>query len=64
MTAIVGQALAEGFLPAAPGERECDYCDYRRVCGPYEHIRVEHKTAAKSDAYRRLDNLRRLREMR
>ena len=64
MTAIVGQALAEGFLPAAPGERECDYCDYRRVCGPYEHIRVEHKTAAKSEAYRRLDNLRRLREMR
>jgi ATP-dependent helicase/nuclease subunit B len=64
MTTIVGQALADGFLPAAPDTRECDYCDYRRVCGPYEHTRVEHKTAAKSDAYRRLDSLRRLREMR
>jgi hypothetical protein len=61
--AIVGKALADGFLPAAPGERECEYCDYRRVCGPYENTRVEYKTAGKNDAYRRLDNLRRLREM-
>ena len=45
---VIGQALDEGFLPAAPGERECDYCDYRRVCGPYEHTRVEYKAAAKS----------------
>jgi ATP-dependent helicase/nuclease subunit B len=63
MTAIIGQALADGFLPAAPGARECDYCDYRRVCGPYEHTRVEYKTAAKSVAAR-LTNLTRLREMR
>ena len=62
-TAIIGQALADGFLPAAPGARECDYCDYRRVCGPYEHTRVEYKTAAKSVADR-LANLTRLREMR
>jgi ATP-dependent helicase/nuclease subunit B len=62
-TAVIGQALADGFLPAAPGARECDYCDYRRVCGPYEHTRVEYKTAAKSVADR-LANLTRLREMR
>ena len=62
-TAIVGRALAEGFLPAAPGARECDYCDYRRVCGPYEHTRVEYKTAAKNAADR-LADLRRLREIR
>lgn len=62
-TRIIGQALADGFLPAAPGARECDYCDYRRVCGPYEHTRVEYKTAGKNDAHRRLENLRRLREM-
>lgn len=70
-TEIFGEALEEGFLPAAPGDtRECEYCDYRRVCGPYEHIRVKYKTsediksAAKSEASRRLDNLRRLRGMR
>jgi ATP-dependent helicase/nuclease subunit B len=61
--AIIGQALADGFLPAAPGARECDYCDYRRICGPYEHTRVEYKTAAKSVADR-LANLTRLRDMR
>ena len=74
-TAIIGRALAEGFLPAAPADaRECDYCDYRRVCGPYEHPRVKYKTsedresetkdsesAPKSVAYHRLDNLRDLR---
>jgi len=39
--AIVGQALSDGFLPAAPAERECEWCDYRRVCGPYEERRVK-----------------------
>jgi RecB family exonuclease len=68
-TATIGKALADGFLPAAPGERECEYCDYRRVCGPYENIRVKYKTsedtksATKSVAYHRLDSLRRLRGM-
>jgi ATP-dependent helicase/nuclease subunit B len=61
-TAIIGEALADGFLPAAPGDRECDYCDYRRVCGPYEHTRVEYKTTGKNEAWRRLDKLRELRE--
>ncbi len=63
VTAIIGRALADGFLPAAPGARECDYCDYRRVCGPYEHTRVEYKAAAKAVADR-LAELRRLRELR
>ncbi|HXR24705.1 MAG TPA: PD-(D/E)XK nuclease family protein, partial [Candidatus Binataceae bacterium] len=62
-TAIIGKALADGFLPAAPGERECDYCDYRRVCGPYENTRVEYKAAAKSVSDR-LVELKRLRELR
>jgi ATP-dependent helicase/nuclease subunit B len=60
---IIGKALSDGFLPAAPGPRECDYCDYRRVCGPYENTRVEYKAAAKSVADR-LVELRRLRELR
>ncbi|MBI3758125.1 MAG: PD-(D/E)XK nuclease family protein, partial [Deltaproteobacteria bacterium] len=71
-TRVIGEALSNGFLPAAPDTRECDYCDYRRVCGPYEHARIEYKTSEKvgnkkgdkSPAYHRLDNLRRLRELR
>jgi CRISPR/Cas system-associated exonuclease Cas4 (RecB family) len=40
---ILREALREGFLPAAPGERECEFCDYRRICGPYEASRVRRK---------------------
>ena len=36
----VGQALREGFLPAAPVSRGCEWCDYRPVCGPYEEMRT------------------------
>jgi CRISPR/Cas system-associated exonuclease Cas4 (RecB family) len=39
----VGQAVASAFLPAAPGEKACQYCDYLRVCGPYEEERVKRK---------------------
>ncbi|MBF6560760.1 MAG: PD-(D/E)XK nuclease family protein [Candidatus Binataceae bacterium] len=56
-------ALREGFLPAAPGARECEYCDYRRVCGPYEDTRVQYKTEGDNAAAKRLAGLRRLREM-
>ncbi len=40
---IVGQALRDGFLPAAPAPRACAWCDYRAVCGPYEELRVDRK---------------------
>lgn len=56
--AIVNDALTTGFLPAAPDVRECDWCDYRRICGPYE----ERRSAIKPRA--RLAALKRLREMR
>jgi len=39
----VHQALETGFLPAAPRDRACEYCDYRLVCGPYEEIRYRLK---------------------
>jgi RecB family exonuclease len=55
---IIGRAIADGFLPAAPGRGACAWCDYRRVCGPYEEIR----TARKPDA--RLADLVRLRSLR
>ena len=56
--AILSDALESGFLPAAPGKGECQWCDYRRVCGPYE----ERRTSFKPDT--RLKELRRLRAMR
>ncbi len=37
----VGDALREGFFPAAPVSRGCEFCDYSTVCGPYE----EHRTS-------------------
>ncbi len=71
---LVGEAIAEGFLPAAPARGDCDYCDYRRVCGPYEEERVNHKTGGAADeaaagrkpnaAARRLEALWRLRKQR
>jgi ATP-dependent helicase/nuclease subunit B len=55
-------ALERGFLPAAPDDGECEYCDYRRVCGPYEETRVRRKSEA--DGVRaRLKDLADLRKM-
>jgi hypothetical protein len=36
-------ALADGFLPAAPADGACDYCEYKVVCGPYEALRTGRK---------------------
>jgi RecB family exonuclease len=51
---IIGQALQDGFLPAAPGRNECAWCDYQAVCGPYEQVRVERKPAERLAALVRL----------
>jgi ATP-dependent helicase/nuclease subunit B len=45
VVATIGEALREGFLPAAPAERACRWCDYQSVCGPYEEQRVRLKPA-------------------
>ncbi len=50
-------ALRAGFLPAAPDARECEWCDYRRVCGPYEERRVALK---RKDRLAALERLRKL----
>ena len=36
----IDRALSEGFLPAAPAKKACEYCDYLPVCGPYEELRT------------------------
>jgi ATP-dependent helicase/nuclease subunit B len=56
--AIIRQSLEQGFLPAAPDARECEWCDYKRVCGPYEERRSKIKPEA------RLKSLKELRGMR
>ena len=43
VAAIIGEALDQPFLPAAPAERQCAWCDYQPVCGPYEELRTRRK---------------------
>ena len=59
LTQIVDGALAEPFLPAAPAEGACRWCDYAEVCGPYEELRSGRKPATHPG----LESLRRLRGM-
>lgn len=44
VSAVIGRALHEGFLPAAPAEGACERCEYRVVCGPYEELRTQRKS--------------------
>ena len=53
----VDEAIASGFLPAAPALNACEYCDYSTVCGPYEEQRVARKNRANLEP---LQALRRL----
>jgi ATP-dependent helicase/nuclease subunit B len=39
----VGDAITRAFLPAAPAEGACKYCDYLSICGPYEEERTKRK---------------------
>jgi CRISPR/Cas system-associated exonuclease Cas4 (RecB family) len=59
---VLGGALENGFLPAAPGHGECRYCDYKCVCGPYEEMRVAGKLKG-PNVSARLGDLMKLREM-
>ena len=54
---IVDRAIELGFLPVAPANRACTWCDFRSVCGPHEEQRVKIKSADK------LGDLLALREM-
>ena len=40
---VIDDALATGFLPAAPIAGACRWCDYRPVCGPHEELRITRK---------------------
>lgn len=51
----VDAAIAEPFLPAAPDKRQCEFCDFRIVCGPHEQRRTALKPAGR---LKRLNGLR------
>ncbi len=53
----IDRAVETGFLPAAPDDGECRWCDYHLVCGPNEQVRLRRKHP------RRLIALSRLRSM-
>ncbi|MBM3792903.1 MAG: Dna2/Cas4 domain-containing protein [Acidobacteria bacterium] len=53
----IDEALAQGFLPAAPAREACTMCDYERVCGPREEERLRRKPAERLDALNRLRGL-------
>jgi ATP-dependent helicase/nuclease subunit B len=40
---LIGSAIEQGFLPAAPMKDACDTCNYRVICGPHEAVRVSRK---------------------
>ena len=42
---IVDRAIELGFLPPAPADRACAWCDFRPVCGPDEPEHVRRKPA-------------------
>lgn len=46
---VVAKHLSGGFLPAAPIEGACRWCDYRPVCGPHEERRVARKRGTSLD---------------
>jgi ATP-dependent helicase/nuclease subunit B len=53
---VIGEAVDHPFLPAAPEKGQCELCDYRAVCGPYEELRTARKPQGN------LDKLQALRE--
>jgi hypothetical protein len=55
---IIDRSVELGFLPAAPAERACTWCDFRPVCGPREEERTRRKSPD------RLADLEALRSMR
>jgi len=63
-SAILDDALVQGFLPAAPAsgarrnQSECDYCDYLRLCGPYEMQRTARKPKERLAALTALRQMR------
>ena len=55
---LIDEAIGEGFLPAAPTQGACAWCEYFTVCGPNEEVRV--RRWKDGEALERLNQLRSL----
>ncbi len=53
----IEDGLARGFLPAAPAEGACRWCDYRVHCGPREEERTKRKPVKDLGLLRKLRDL-------
>ncbi len=53
----IDESIRTGFLPPAPTEKACSFCDYVSVCGPHERRRSLRK---EGDRLVKLDSLRRM----
>lgn len=58
LTQTIAAAVRQPFLPAAPASGECQRCDYRAVCGPYEEFRSARKPQDSLEPLTRLRNTR------
>jgi CRISPR/Cas system-associated exonuclease Cas4 (RecB family) len=54
LSKTLSDAIADGFLPAAPDEGECKYCDFQSVCGPAEELRTRRKPPDRLQALTKL----------
>jgi CRISPR/Cas system-associated exonuclease Cas4 (RecB family) len=54
---IIESAIGEGFLPAAPQQDACSFCDYRSVCGPHEAQRSKKKKPERLEPLMELRNM-------
>ncbi len=54
---VVDRSLRDGFLPAAPRDGACRFCDYHSVCGPREELRLRRKHPQRLQLLSQLRNL-------
>jgi CRISPR/Cas system-associated exonuclease Cas4 (RecB family) len=57
LSKTIAEAIAQGFIPAAPNRRECTYCDFLPVCGPNEEDRITRKPTDRLQALTKLRGL-------
>ena len=46
---LIDRGVERAFMPPAPKERACGWCDFREVCGPFEEIRFTRKNQEELD---------------
>ena len=55
---MIDISIRDGFLPPAPKEDGCNWCEFASVCGPYEKIRMKRKASEPLEQLVQLRNMR------